>query len=296
MAEFDPYYDDESERIDMDDYPDIPDQVSPRIEWIFATYPGVVEGTEEWEQAEQDYDDWCEFQLAILEQIWFEASLNDIADRYTHAITELDNLLPLQADYQPGIVRRLAYAHCVTVMEAFLMYGACALLNHAPHLARFHDKKSKFLRGGVVKKLDIVYRRERDNNEPCLIRAREVPGQDEMELTAVTFADLQLYKSKAKAEVGSLTFHNLKKVKDFFDVMLTTSPDWPLAEDGVLKKLIETRQDLVHRNGVTKDNQPITIAPTELANAVETVRSFITLAYNDLQAEMAHYPAPEEGF
>lgn len=63
-----------------------------------------------------------------------------------------------------------------------------------------------------------------------------------------------------------------------------------------MQKLINTRQDLVHRNGMTTDNQPITIAPADLVNAVETVRHFITLAYNDLQAEVARYPAPEERF
>lgn len=38
---------------------------------------------------------------------------------------------------QPGIVERMAYVHCVSVLDSFLMYSARALLNHPPHLQRF---------------------------------------------------------------------------------------------------------------------------------------------------------------
>lgn len=294
MSKVQQHFIDEAEAMAMLDGQDVPEQVSPKVEWILATYPGIQEETEEWEQAEHEYCDWCEFKLAILDQIWFEDSLNDIGDRYAHAIAELDNLRPLQADEQPGIVRRLAYAHCVTVMEAFLMYAACALLNYPALLARFHEKKSAFLRGDIVKSLDAAYRRERDNNEPCIWHGRAVPDQNELEWTGETLADRQIYKNRAQAAIGALAFHNLKRVKSYFTAMLTTPPDWPL--DGILEDLVTTRQDLVHRNGVTRFNQPITIAPGDVARAVDMVRRVITLAHDDLQAEMARYLKTEEGF
>ncbi|MGP2980352.1 hypothetical protein ACTVLL_24765 [Serratia nevei] len=298
MSKVQQHYIDEAEALAMLDCQDAPEQVSPEVEWILATFPGIQEGTEEWEQAEQDYNDWCEFKVAIIQQVWFEASLNDIGDRYEHALAELDDLQLLQTHSQPGIVRRLAYAHCVTVMEAFLMYAACALLNHPPHQERFHEKKSGDLKGlfkpRQIKLLDNTYLQEQGNDEPCLMRGHEVPGQDGIEQTAVTFADLQLYKSRAKAAVGKLTFHNLSNVKTYFTAMLTTPPDWPL--DEALQDLVNTRQDLVHRNGVTKYNQPITIAPTDLANAVEMVRRFITQAHHDLQAEVERYAGSGEHF
>lgn len=294
MSKVQQHYIDETEALAMFDPQEGPDQESPMVEWILATYPGIEEGTEEWEQAEQEYCDWCDFRSAILDQIWFEDSLNDIGDRYAHALAELDNLQPLQAGEHPGIVRRLAYAHCVTVMEAFLMYAACALLNYPALLARFHEKKSAFLREDIVKSLDAAYRRERDNHEPCIWHGREVPGQNELELTGETLADRQIYKSRAQAAIGALAFHNLKRVKSYFTAMLTTPPDWPL--DEILEDLITTRQDLVHRNGVTKNKQPITIAPTDLANAVEIVRRLITQAHDDLQAKVARHLKTEEEF
>jgi hypothetical protein len=287
MGKMEQHFFDETEAMAMLDCQKGPDQESPEVQWILTNYPGIEEGSEEWGQASLHFTEMMECELAILDQVWFEASLNDIGDRYAHAIAELDDLLPLQADSQPGIVRRLAYGHCVTVMEAFLMYSACALLNHPPHLVRFHDKKSEFLRGDVVKVLDAAYLCERGNDELCLWRGREVPGHNELEWTGVTFADLQRYKSRAQAEIGALAFHNIRRIKAYFSAMLTTPPDWPLDEK--LQDLVDTRQDLVHRNGVTKYNQPITIAPHDVAKAVETVRRFITLAYDDFQVEISLY-------
>ncbi|WP_273866246.1 hypothetical protein [Serratia ureilytica] len=294
MSKVQQHYIDEAEAMAMLDCQDAPEQMSPEVEWILATFPGIQEGTEEWEQASQEYAIMMKFELAIINQVLFEASLNDIGSHYEHALAELDDLLPLQTHSQPGIVRRLAYAHCVTVMEAFLMYAACALLSHPPHLARFHEKKSGILKSlfkpWQIKEFDAAYLCEKGNDEPFLWRGHQVVGKNELEWIAVTSADLQRYSCRAKAAVGALTFHNLHKVTTYFGAMLATPPDWPLEKEGELQKLVDTRQDLVHRNGMTKENQPITISPTELANAVEMVRRFIMLAHDDLQAEVARYP------
>lgn len=54
-------------------------------------------------------------------------------------------------------------------------------------------------------------------------------GSERMEWTTITLADhkFQLYKDVAQTAVAKLTFHNLNKVKAYFDAMLTTPPDWP---------------------------------------------------------------------
>lgn len=294
MSKVQQHFIDEAEARVLPEPQDKPDRQSPAIAWILAHYPGIEEGTEEWEQACRQY----ETMLEIIRPYLIKASLNNIDDRYAHALAELDDLQPLHAHSQPGIVRRLAYAHCVTVMEAFLLYSACALLNDRLHLTRFHDKKSEFFsRKDVLKGLDDAYPYGVEE-EPLSWRGRVVPGQNELEWTTITLADhkFQLYKDVAQTAVVEITFHNLNKVKAYFDALLTIPPDWPLAKDGALQKLINTRQDLVHRNGMTKDNQPITITPTDLVHAVETVRHFITQAYNDLQAEVARFPGAEEGF
>lgn len=294
MSKVQQYFIDEAEARALCEPQDEPDLQSAATAWILATYPGIEEGTEEWEQAYREYETMFE----IIRPYLIKASLNNIDDRYAHAIAELDDLQALQPHSQPGIVRRLAYVHCVTVMEAFLMYTACALLNHPLHLARFHETKSAFLRKDVVKKWDTAYPSEDEEKQVLSVRGRVVPGQNELEWTTITLADhkFQLYKDVAQMAVAEMTFHNLYRVKAYFGAMLTIPPDWPLAKDEALQKLINTRQDLVHRNGMTKDHQPITIAPTDLVNAVETVRHFITQAYNDLQAEVARCPEPEEGF
>lgn len=70
---------------------------------------------------------------------WFQDSLNDLEDRYTHAVHELEELKALVTSAPADIVFRMAYAHTVTVMEAFMMYSARALLNDPEHLNRFYS-------------------------------------------------------------------------------------------------------------------------------------------------------------
>lgn len=108
------------------------------LEWIEENYPDAVEGTPEWETAAQNYS-WMLDDLAEqAEWQWFQDSLNDLDARYTHAVRELDELKELVTSVQRSIVFRMAYAHTVTVMEAFLMYSARALLNNSTHLDRFY--------------------------------------------------------------------------------------------------------------------------------------------------------------
>lgn len=107
-------------------------------EWIEENYPDAEEGTPEWEIAAQNYG-WMLDDLAEqAEWQWFQDSLNDLDDRYIHAVHELDELKELVNSAQAGIVFRMAYAHTVTVMEAFMMYSARALLNDLAHLDRFY--------------------------------------------------------------------------------------------------------------------------------------------------------------
>ncbi|WP_227662485.1 hypothetical protein [Klebsiella pneumoniae] len=66
-------------------------------------------------------------------------SLNDVHQRYRHARQELKKLYALLDRELPEIVYRMSFVHAVTVMEAYLMYCAKALLEHDWPLERYFE-------------------------------------------------------------------------------------------------------------------------------------------------------------
>ncbi|PNM36679.1 hypothetical protein AL478_001095 [Klebsiella pneumoniae] len=118
-------------------------QEERRDEWIAENYPDAEEGTPEWDAAAQEYSWFQDWMEEAAEQQYFEASLASIPDRLQDAKAELDELESLMQFNQPRIVERMAYVHCVSVLDSFLMYSARALLSHPPHLQKFlHEADS----------------------------------------------------------------------------------------------------------------------------------------------------------
>lgn len=227
----------------------------------------------------------------ILKHVEFRKSLYDIDACYVHSMEELDELQQLQAASLPDLLRRLAYVHCVTILEAFLMYAGRALLNYPWYLERFKESSSDLLQGRELKAVNSALKLENECTEPFMWRFREIPGQEELEFTAVTFASEQHFKNEAQKAIEGLTFHNPRRIKQFFSSMLFAPPNWPL--DDRLRSLVDTRNDLVHRNGVTRDNFQVTINPLDLLNAVESVRNFITVAYEDISSDIIKNSPPK---
>lgn len=173
-------------------------------EWIDDNFPDAEEGTPEWDMAAQNYS-WMLDDLAEqAERQWFQDSLNDLDDRYTHAARELDELKELVNPAQAGIVLRMAYAHTVTVMEAFLMYSARALLNDGEHLDRFYTNVASVpkIKGTIRKCAQAVL----DNTQK---HPKGTPPDEAAQL-----------RRTAQLFVSQQTFHNLNNLKDFFYLYL----------------------------------------------------------------------------
>lgn len=113
-------------------------------DWLEENYPDIVPESEAWEQAANLYY-WVQEALADQAQ-WdhehglFVVSLNDVHQRHRHARQELQKLHALLDREQPELVYRMSFVHAVTVMEAYLMYCARALLEHDWPLKRFRDE------------------------------------------------------------------------------------------------------------------------------------------------------------
>lgn len=226
-------------------------------EWIAEHYPDVEEETVEWEMAEQDYSLMLDDLAEQAEWQWFQDSLYDLDDRYIHAVRELDELKELVNSAQAGIVFRMAYAHTVTVMEAFMMYSARALLNDLAHLDRFykHFASSNTQVSGALRKCA----------QAVLKNTQKHPDGSPPDETIQRRRTAQLY-------VSQQTFHNLDNLKSYFSSVLEVPCEWPFTP---LKHIVDTRQDLVHRNGVSKHDEQVHIGSWHLTDAISNVRTFV---------------------
>ncbi|HBW4287341.1 TPA: hypothetical protein MI944_22495 [Klebsiella pneumoniae] len=230
-------------------------------EWFAEQYPDAQPGGEEWEQAGLLYY-WEQEALADKAQ-WdyerglFVASLNNVHQRYVHANQELKKLYALLDNEQPELVYRMSFVHAVTVMEAYLMYCARALLEHDSPLKRFRDEY--YLKSERVKKSE--------KHSAC-----------EMEL--------HMFRPAARNYVSRMTFHNVKTIERYFGAVLHIPPIWPVKPLGIIA---DWRNDLVHRNGVDEFDEPRSISVHQLQNALQKVSDLIEAADMSLCLEVDYF-------
>lgn len=230
-------------------------------EWLEENYPDVIPNSEEWEQAANLY---CWEQEALADQAqWdhehglFVASLNNIHQRYIHAKVELKKLYTLLDKDQPELVYRMSFVHAVTVMEAYLMYCARALLEHDWPLTRFRD--------------EFYMKSDRIKN-PVKHAAREM--------------ELSLFRPAARNFVSRMTFHNVKTIERYFGAVLHIPPVWPTEPLGIIS---DWRNDLVHRNGVDEHDVPRVISAQQLQNTLQKVSNLIEASDISLRLEVDYF-------
>lgn len=229
-------------------------------EWLEENYPDVVPKSEAWEQAANLYY-WEQEAIADQAQ-WdhehglFVVSLNDVHQRYRHARQKLKKLYALLDREQPELVYRMSFVHAVTVMEAYLMYCARALLEHDWPLKRFRDEY--YLKSDVKK--------------------NEKQSAREMEL--------DMFRPAARNYVSRMTFHNVKTIERYFGAVLHTPPVWPVKPLGIIA---DWRNDLVHRIGVDEHDVPIEISAQQLLNALQRVSDLIEAAHRSHCQEVDYF-------
>ncbi|MEQ9883167.1 hypothetical protein ABRP83_13425 [Pectobacterium brasiliense] len=244
-----------------------------RDSWIADHYPNAEVESDEWESAAQNYrwfQDWME---AAAEQQYFEASLACIPDRLAEAKGELYALEQLLRHKQPEIVLRMAFVHAITVMDSFLMYSARALLHHPSHLARFMQHAGGFVRNKRAWQ--------------ALHNAKWIEQEPDVDTPA------EVYIRRAQALVGEMTFQSHKFIRGYFTTLLATPVAWPLDE---IAGLVRTRNDLVHRNGVSVSHEPVHIWPDRVQEAIRQVTVLIVAAATTLLQEDAQYTPDNAAF
>ena len=101
------------------------------------------------------------------------------------------------------------------------------------------------------------------------------------------------YIWRAQALVSKMTFQNPKIITRYFSTMLVSPHDWKTEQ---LQVVINTRNDLVHRNGITLSHEPVDIWPDRVKDAIRLVSDFIEAAAATLIQEDALYRTDDEIF
>lgn len=182
---------------------------------------------------------------------------------------ELEELLQIG---QPNIVLRMIFVHTVTILDSFLMYSARALLNHPPHLQRFLRNAKALIR--------------KDERKVLLNRnlVEQNPDVDTPE---------QAYIWRAQALIAKMTFQSHKAISRYFSAMLVTPHNWAAEQMQVMK---DTRNDLVHRNGITPNHVEVQIWPNCVKDIIRIIFDFIDTAAATLLQEDARYRTDDDTF
>lgn len=229
--------------------------------WAAEHYPDVSPDTPAWEQI-GNYFYWEQDALEVQHyeetlEIWFQEklrasfSLDNIEQRFWHAMRELVDLEQLNNVPQPELVCRMGIVHSVSVMDAFLMYCARALLNHDWPLRRFRD--NYFL-----------------------------PFASAKEIKAASTDNLSLFRDSARRYVARKSFQSEDFIKRYFSTVLHFPCDWQLFNLGWLS---EFRNDLVHRGGYTKTGSRRDVSSADLSRAISVVEAIIETAMASLRLE-----------
>ncbi|PAW33630.1 hypothetical protein CIL06_21685 [Pantoea vagans] len=238
--------------------------------WAAENHPEVQPDTEEWEAIAQIFADWQDF-LADqahedYQQEKWSASLNSVEDRCQHAFSELNTLRGLNLAFQPDIVLRMVWVHSVSVMEAYLMYCARALLNHEPHLQLFRTNEQS-----------LGFR----DSELKLLRSSSSPQ-----------APADAYRRAANQLVSRITFHNVKRIERYFSAALHYPPQWPTDR---LRHIVEVRHDLVHRNGISEYDTETVVGRFQLGAALKDITTFLEAFCETMIAETEGYGKNNNG-
>jgi hypothetical protein len=215
--------------------------------WITERLGDDVDGeSEEYGELAEEY---YNLQEHLREQFEFEEDLewlkrNDssiIHRNYIEELTELEKFVktnPLKD--KPYIGYRMAYAHAVALLEGFL--------------------------GDTVKSLV-------NENNIYFTNSRKVA---ELKSAKYSLDDLVASESNPKnlaiKELSKILYHNIPKAKRIFEIVLDKKLNIKISD---IVKITNIRHDIVHRNGKTKDGDPLYLDQSDVMSMLKDVKKFV---------------------
>lgn len=233
-------------------------------EWIRERFSDPLnEDSEEWQQLASEYSN---YQIHLLEDAEWEAELkwlkeNGSSNIHRFFVDELNALKKMvESNFghstkmafmlHSNITVKMSYAYAVTLLESFL--------------------------GDTLKALIT----EREDFLHNAIRNVEEVSKVKYSLADLAETDLSICKLALK-HATEILFHNIPKVKNVYEQVLGVKLQLDISK---VSKIIAIRHDIVHRNGYSKNNEPINLNAQDLYQAIDDIKEFTSSLQKQINA------------
>ena len=244
-------------------------QIEHADNWICqnATATDIDVDSEEYQQLSQEYWDWQEH---LAEEAEHEAELEWLkesgsSEHHKNFISQLEELRKLvtiaSIDEQSTMVAKMSYAHAVTLLETFLSDTAKSLIESSDTFFRNAITQINVLKEARYSLSDLAS----DSTSP---------------------------KGRAIKELSNLIYHNLPKVRRVLEGILGEQISIDISS---LAQSVNTRHDIVHRNGRTKKGEFVKIDRDDCTKLLDDMKTFadsLQLQINNAEQAGAPNPTP----
>jgi len=149
-----------------------------------------------------------------------------------------------------NIVVKMSYAYAVTLLESFL--------------------------GDTLKTLIT----ENKNFLHNAIKNVEEISKAKYSIAQLSETDLNIC-SLALKHTTEILFHNTPKVKKVYEQVLGVKLELDISK---VSKITSLRHDIVHRNGYTKDGEPINLSAQDFYQAIDEIKEFSSSLQKQINA------------
>lgn len=157
-------------------------------------------------------------------------------------ISSINELIVLNRLKENQVLQRMIFSSVITAMEAY-----------------FSDtmKKNVLNRHAIKRRFVEIHK----------------PFVDKNMKEGRVFEFLDNLDKRINEEIDKISFHNIGTVKDLYrDVLLCQLPD---ADISALIKSVETRHDIVHRNGKSTDGEMVIVTKKDVRELIKLVRRVV---------------------
>lgn len=213
------------------------------IEWIRQRYGIEIApdtDDERWEELAQEYSDMLEAEEAEYE--WLNRHSHDeFFHEFFYELAKTSGLLNTGAKMYADMLNKLVYAHAVTLMEALISSVVRKLLVSEQALLINLVTEHKQLSSKSVSLKDIV-------------------------------GDPKAVERIVLDALSRLSFHNPVTINVVLTAMF--KEHMKDLDVGAIGGICSKRHDIIHRNGKTVDDQPISLTTEEVEDALLAIRAF----------------------
>ena len=194
-------------------------------------------------------EDVCELDITDIVHGGWVDDFEDIAEVqagetkfHEHFRASINDLVELNAGKRNPVLQRMIFSSVITTMEAYLSDTMKKnVLNRHAIKRRFVESLDKFIKN-------------------------KIPA-------STVFSFMDSLDQKITEEIDSISFHKVDVVTGLYkNVLLCKFPEDKVSD---LKKYVEMRHDIVHRNGKSKDGTIISITKEDLRRIIELVTEVV---------------------